>query len=487
MSKRAKAAERDIRRFVEIHPNLSIGIEVSTGRAWMGIDRQIGHGSADNLFALTPEQYVGQLREDGDIRDLIQECWEGRHEDLIIFEARSTATRPEHFEGYQPRLIRPVIRGEIWRHIDALGMPVESERAGISRQLADGKVTVTSDVDGIVSLAFDLIGENAYPRPEALIAGVGPGSTDAEICEVFAAEAVEALSLEGHTVSAEFAGDGLVKVTLVCRVPRALPADTDETYMKALSDEEEGAAFRAAVTLAGGAAVRWAASSRSGRRLTELKNGGEILVESDRVVSLCFSTMPKGFFRRLSGTPTRAEVHNAIGHPTDANTSEDLYCFAGGDVVFRYGHTPEPTLTQLQIVASGQAVVHRVLRWRSGDITRLIDVLGRAPSNSLVAAVKNMRGVVCRTKSGQVSSVELDLSVARNTFLHGERLIERPSAADLGLWRPTVAEGEHVVWELYDGGWIHARVSADGVVQRLTVSLDPPDGISSVDLRNGLG
>ena len=55
-------ATGDRRWFVQMTRDPSLGIDVSTGQAWVGVDQQVGHFSADALFALTTEQYEGVAR-----------------------------------------------------------------------------------------------------------------------------------------------------------------------------------------------------------------------------------------------------------------------------------------------------------------------------------------------------------------------------------------------------------------------------------------
>lgn len=80
-----KRAPKPVPQFVQVARQPSLGVELTTGTAWIGVDRQVGHGSADALFALTAQQYVDALRGVGDAFRFASECWHGHHDDLRLF------------------------------------------------------------------------------------------------------------------------------------------------------------------------------------------------------------------------------------------------------------------------------------------------------------------------------------------------------------------------------------------------------------------
>lgn len=83
--------------FVQVVASPSIGVEVTTGTAWVGVDRQVGHGSADALFALTPHQYAQAMTDPEALWPFMQECWRGAHEDLLLHAPAGGSFRPRHW------------------------------------------------------------------------------------------------------------------------------------------------------------------------------------------------------------------------------------------------------------------------------------------------------------------------------------------------------------------------------------------------------
>ncbi|MDQ0892884.1 hypothetical protein [Agromyces ramosus] len=194
-----------------------MGVELSTGRAWIGIDQQVGHGSADALFALTDEQYTAALVDGAVDRQFMEDCWRGRHEDLLLFHPAGGSWKPELWWACRTRMIPPRTAGEVWWHIDAIGEPADGERAGISRSLAGGEALIAGGPDGVSVMTFRLVGDGAYPRPAALIAGLTAGS-GREQARAVLGDPVETASdeftLEGVRVRLGYVDDGLVEITL---------------------------------------------------------------------------------------------------------------------------------------------------------------------------------------------------------------------------------------------------------------------------------
>ena len=73
-TRRTAGDASDARSFVQVAQRPSLGVEISTGRAWVGVDQQVGHGSADALFALTEDAAEGQAA----FREKRKPNWSGR-------------------------------------------------------------------------------------------------------------------------------------------------------------------------------------------------------------------------------------------------------------------------------------------------------------------------------------------------------------------------------------------------------------------------
>jgi hypothetical protein len=194
-----------------------MGVEASTGQAWIGVDRQVGHGSADALFVLTDEQYAAGLIDGAALWLFQGECWRGEHDDLRLFHPSGAAWRPARWFSCRKRMIPPRFAGELWWHIDALGEPADGEQVDISRSLAAGTALVAAGPDGVSSMTFRLVGDGAYPRPAALIPGLSVGS-DREQARAILGDPVSATSdervVEGLRVRLGYADDGLVEIAL---------------------------------------------------------------------------------------------------------------------------------------------------------------------------------------------------------------------------------------------------------------------------------
>lgn len=458
----------DPRCFVEVAHGPSLGVEVSTGRAWVGVDQQVGHGSADALYALTEEQYVEGLVSGFWGNPFVGECWRGEHEDLRLFEPRGGQWRPEHWFAARTRTLPPKFAGELWWHVDALGERVDGENVEVSRRLAARTGDVTGDADGVSRIAFRLVGDDAYPRPSALIAGLGPGS-DRERARAVLGEPLDGgdvFAVEGVLARLEFTDGGLVGVTIERRETPAPPGGAIGVFLAALGEPEAGPRYRAAAELSGGLVQRWASSSGRGRRLLVFDGGVEMQVEDDRVLSVRIDVV----------TPaTRAAVHAALGRPSDSSGATDLHRYGRGDVVVTYASTePDATATEMTAILSGTSIARKFYRWRSGAFTMFLDVLGRGGANPLVEHVRDLPGVRLGMQAGLVAAVELDgTPESLQGFVDG--LPEQPRRRDIPFGAPTeYGEGDDV-WD-FEQGHVHAR-SRGGRIIGITVSSDAPRGL----------
>lgn len=206
----------DTRCFVQVVQHPSIGVEVSKGTPWIGVDQQIGHGSADGLFALTDDQYVRALA--GDRGDFEGECWRGEHPDLKLFDPGGTRTwRPDCWHPASRRTSAPWFDGELWWHVAALGTDVRGEAWTISRALSGGAVAMTESSGVIDRLDVALGGEQAYPRPDALIVKLPRGS-DRDRAQSMIGRWLEgpadAFAVDGVHLGLSYDEDGLVGISL---------------------------------------------------------------------------------------------------------------------------------------------------------------------------------------------------------------------------------------------------------------------------------
>ena len=58
---RERREQPDPKTFVQVNQRPSLGVELDSGRPWVGVDQQVGHGSADALFELTDEHYASEM------------------------------------------------------------------------------------------------------------------------------------------------------------------------------------------------------------------------------------------------------------------------------------------------------------------------------------------------------------------------------------------------------------------------------------------
>ena len=497
MSKRKRKDEPDRRLFVQVALRPSLGVEVSTGRPWLGVDQQVGHGSADALYALTDDQYAVALVNAWEIREFEGECWRGDHNDLRLHSPGGGSWRPERWYASRTRMLPPAITGEIWHHIDALGHEVGSERATISQALAADTVQLTSGPDGITRLAFVLVGDAAYPRPDALIAGLGAGCTRDEAAAILG-EPVESsadtFTLEGDHLHLTFLDGGLTTIALASPPPAPPLRGAIAPFFAVLGTPEEGAPFQAVAGLAGHARRRWAASSGLARRLIAFDGGIEMQVEDDAVLSVRIQVAPTSahptslhpaysraaeLFPAETWPPTRAQVHEAWGPPVAATGLLDLHRYGPHDLLIEYADeagTAGPT--SLTTVLHGRTVSHGFARWRSGEFTTFFDVLGRPATNPLVAYVRNLPGTRLTFRRDLVSAVEIGgrgyQSERFAAFVDG--MTGDPDRTGL-LFGVPHDTGEHDDLRYFDQGCLHVHSNDGTRISTITVSQDPPRGV----------
>lgn len=126
--------------FVQVSTDPSLGVETTSGRAWVGVPRESGPGEAEFLYLLTEAQYVAALADPRSIDEFARECWRNEHEDLCLYTPPSPLARPTRFASARKRPLPPPLTGEIWHHADALHGPVgDGTVAIVSRALSGNR------------------------------------------------------------------------------------------------------------------------------------------------------------------------------------------------------------------------------------------------------------------------------------------------------------------------------------------------------------
>ena len=496
---RKKRDRPDTKTFVQTNQHPSIGIELDSGRPWVGVDQQVGHWSADALFVLTDEHYTSEMAGEPVQSGYVMECWRGEHDDQLLFHPRGGAWKPERWFSTRTRRLPDPCRGEIWWHIDALGEPADSHGAEISHRLAADTAEVVTDDEGVRSMAFPLVGDRAYPRPAALIGGLTAGSHRERARTVLGDPVdpgTDTFQIEGYPVHLLFADDGLVEVVLERNTSVPPPGGQIGVLLAAVGEPEAGPAFQAAAALAGGAHRRWAASSGVGRRLLTFDGGVEMQVQGDLVVSVRISLstevgdssyqQPADLIPGASWPLTRSGLHAALGRPVASSGRTDLYRYGRRDLLVEHGVVGKHGVlsegsgdvpTSITAVLVGVTPSDRFYRWRSGEFTMFLDILGRPSSNPLVERVRALPGVRVRLSKGVVATVEIGTSghQAERFAAFADGTPAAPAYTDIPFSRPGTFGDRGYVWD-FDRGWIHALTSDGTAVTSITITDGPPRG-----------
>ena len=408
------------------------------GEVQLGVDRHVGHGSADALFSLTAEQYEAALIGDGSLYDFRLECWKGAREDRLMFEPAGGAWMPEQWTPARARMLPQKFVGEIWHHVDALDAEEGSEQRKTSAALANGTASVATGEDGVRRMSFRLTGKGAYPRPGSVIAGLRAGSTREDVRRVLGepTRGIDTYPIEGDLLELGYDGEGLALITILHPAPRPLPDGAIRTLLSAVGEPEEGRAFREVLRRAAAEnRRRWIASSGRGRRLIELDSGVEIQTEDATVVSvhvaLGVNRLTEALFPGIRVPPTRADVESQLGPASDATAGTELRTYGDRELVISYDGAHD-VASDLTAVARGTAANQGMHRWRSGEFTQFLDVLGLADSHPLVAAVRELDGVRIDTRRGRVTAV----TIGRN----GHQAERFAAFVDGGSAEPTLAD-----------------------------------------------
>lgn len=464
----------DDRRFVQTATGLySLGVEVTSGQPWIGVDQHVGHGSADALFALD-DGYAAGMVDPTALGTYPSECWRGEHDDRLLFHPGGDRWRPGQWHPLRTRMLPRRVSGELWWHLDALaavqnGAGADDEHVVLSRALAAGSTTVEGGAGEAASMTLSLSGADAYPRPAAVISGLDAGSDRARAVMVLGEPtAPDSYRVEGDLVRLQYVDDGLTAITLERPAPRPLPEGPIGTILRAVGTAEAGPEFAAVADLAGSGLRRWAASSGFPRRLLESDRGVELQVDRSGVLSVRVEVSPLSD-PSFEGLDSRDGIAGLLGPPVDSLQGTDLYRFGAADLLVEYAPI---TLTAVRWATS---VSHGMYRWRSGEFVLFLDVLGRPLDDPLVAQVRSLDGAGVLADRGIVTAVEVSTGRHRAerfaAFVDG--MPARPSRSDLGLGSPAWFGDRDDLYAIGES-FVHVHCGDGHEITSITVSDDAP-------------
>jgi hypothetical protein len=330
-------------------------------------------------------------------------------------------------------------------------------------------------------MSFPLQGERAYPRPAALIVGLGAGSsrddTDAVLGDpttqdpdVFVVESVRIRLTYDDAGLAEIAIDRLESAP-------GLPEEGIGTFLAAIGEPEEASAYRAMTDVLGGESHYWASSGYPGRRLTATGDGVEIQVERDEVLSIrvvlhrAGDTSPS-LFGGSPARPHRIDVLRALGSPLSTSANAELYRYGNRELLVEYGI--DDVVRSVHAVQSGRTPSDRFFRWRAGWFSRFVDILGRDQTNPLVAWARGLDGVRLGIRGGAVSDVEVGPSAGADRFaLFLEGTPHDPTSSDIRFGSPAYLDGSDAVWDL-GTSFVHASLARDGRITSIAARQEMP-------------
>lgn len=461
----------------------SAGVETTSGRAWVGVDQQVGHGSADALYALTDEQYAAVLAAEWALDAFLLECWRGEHPDLRLHEPGGGRWLPQRWMPARSRAIPTRFDGEIWHHVDALTEQETGEREAASRALAGGTSPVRVASDGAREMTFRLTGDTAYPRPAGLIGGLTVGSSR-EQADAILGERIEgrdAYRLEGALICLGYVDGGLTEIALAQSVARPMPGGAIRALLTVLGQPEEGPAFRSVITRVGAEVTcrRWAGWAGRDWRLSTYDTGMEILTTDLRVASvrvrLGVTRYTEALFPDAPTPPSREQVWHTLGAPTYTHAGHELYHYGDRELIIRYSGD---TAADLTTVMSGAGVDHDRRRERSGEYTLFLDVLGLDQSHPLVQKVRGLDGVRIDTRRGTVTRVTIgdrgNPAERFAAFIGG--IPAAPTRADIGLTRPRQV-GDRGELRQVEGAWVHTHALDGSRISLITVSEEQPRNV----------
>ena len=466
--------------FVQVSTDPSLGVETTSGRAWVGVPRESGPGEAEFLYLLTEAQYVAALADPRSIDEFARECWRNEHEDLCLYTPPSPLARPTRFASARKRPLPPPWTGEIWHHADALHGPVGDGTEAIVSRALSGEPMIRHHRDGTSSATFRLTGEGAYPRSGALVGGLGPGATRDDAHRILGPplDGGETYAIEGDRLRLEFIAGGLSE--LVVERPRrpAPPTPALQRLIDTLLTPDGGDAYKQ-FTAATGRLTRRRIASAS-RRLS-FETGVEMHTRDAQVVAIRAPLQVTRFvadlFPHAQLPPSREAIEGVLGPPAYRAAGCDLYLYGDGDSELIVADADTPT-AELWAVPRGMVPATDSWRGPSGEFTLFLDVVGLPVSHPLAQQVQLLPGVQVTPRRGAVAAVRVSLDGdgkdRRAAFLD----VAPPgnSRAEIGLRHPRFS-GERDDVYAFEDKWIHVHAPDGSRVTRITVQADYPHGL----------
>lgn len=472
----------DQRRFVQVRSSPSVGIELTSATPWVGIDQQVGHFSADALFALTDQQYR-EFLHGWEHSGFAAECWRGEHPDLLLFHPGGAHPRPDDFRGHGQRMLSRAFEGELWWHLDALR---STEALDISRLLAGSGASHVEVESGAESIRFELGTDSPYPRPYALIDGVETGSTRAQVCAIVGDPITP--GSDTHSVHDEFVDfeyvDGHLSVITVRRRPAATrPSGPVRRLLALLGTPEQGDHYRA---WAGSVAPKYwgGVGGWSRPRLITLGDALELQVEKGEVMGVrvrCTRTPDSTPAVRAalapSWPPTRDHIHEMLGKPSGHDRTSEIWRFEDCQVVVDYEDDGVArTATDLHVMQVGGYRRYRDDRaYYQGEQALFLDTLGLEGGHPVVTHLRTVDGVGVRLSRGRVS----EIAVGPERFsVFGSEMPANPTRWDVPLPWPGWSGARDDLREVTDRGWIHVHCRDGEHVSAITFSAEEPRGLN---------
>lgn len=401
---------------------------------------------------------------------------------------------PANWHPIPLRLLPTAFKNELARHVDALGQPVGSEAAQISRALSNNTVQLTVDAGTVTAAAIPLLGDNAYPRPGALLAGITAGSPRVGVHKLLSAtfgRAADTLVVEGVQLSFSFDDGGLAGMAVERQPALPTPGDGLNVILALLGEQIDGPAFQKVAQLAGIANKRWMDSGLDGRLIC-FANGVDVAAQSGRVHSgrvrigrfrndSSLATTD-GFFTRLRWPCSREDVHAALGAPVTSSGGKDLHVFERHNLLVAYG-VPVAGQTPLALTAvlHGAPVKSVFYKWRSGEFAKFLDALGLPPSNPLVGEIQSLPGTKVTFKSGVVFKITIGTSghQAERFAAFVDGMPAEPTGKDIPFGRAgdTGAHGD--LWQ-FPQGWVLAYQAQGMAITTLTVTAGDRPGFDLI-------
>ncbi|MBP1325015.1 hypothetical protein JOF28_000247 [Leucobacter exalbidus] len=337
-------------------------------------------------------------------------------------------------------------------------------------------------------LTFLLTGENSYPRPEGLIAGLTQGSTR-DLAHLILGEPVDAtrdeFAADGIRVFLEFEAGGLSQISIEPTLQWTLPPGRLGRLLETLGTPEFSDAFVEVIEQTGGARRRHEILSGGIGRLIVWDAGLKVQVQDGNIaiaqveISTGEADEPNEYARTLvpgmTWPATREQLHSAWGPPSATAGHADLYRYGRRELAVHFSSgQANATLVKLTAVMSGQNATMAMPSRSSGNYTIYLDLLGRPQTDATVVYARTQLGAhVQLSGTGRiVTAVEVDGSrVGFARFMDGWSNVARRS--DVAFGAPDYYGAHDDVWWRAPG-WIHVHSNNGRNIDRITVSQERP-------------